>query len=323
LVYLFIAGGFVFACSAADGQDFTTQNCDGNGDDDRNISDPVYILNWLFSGGPEPVEYRPDGVNPAVTILNGDCNGEGGRNISDPIYLLDWLFSSGPAPVEEPAPGDGDGDGVPDASDNCPAVSNSEQLDFDADLVGDVCDTCPADANPGQEDGDEDTFADACDNCPEVANSGQEDSDGDGAGDACDTPITTIYAGTLPRANGRWLYNGQIGLPGADALCATNWPGSAACTYARLQAAADAGELVGAEDTNGLAVTSLWTLDLSLPDSLQCGNSTMTSIPWSYATAHTGDGGASVTLGVDGRLSAQSTGLTCGQSKHVACCYPE
>ena len=36
-----------------------------------------------------------------------------------------------------------DGDGVPDAEDNCPAVPNPGQEDTDGDGVGDVCDSCP------------------------------------------------------------------------------------------------------------------------------------------------------------------------------------
>jgi len=74
-----------------------------------------------------------------------------------------------------------DGDGVADASDNCPAISNANQADADHDGVGDACDSCPAGA-----DGDKDGVCDAADNCPTVANADQRDSDGDGLGDLCD-----------------------------------------------------------------------------------------------------------------------------------------
>lgn len=41
---------------------------------------------------------------------------------------------------------DTDGDGIPDADDNCPLISNLAQLDSDGDGAGDSCDGCPADA---------------------------------------------------------------------------------------------------------------------------------------------------------------------------------
>jgi len=40
---------------------------------------------------------------------------------------------------------DVDGDGIDDASDNCPALANRAQLDSDADGLGDRCDTAPLD----------------------------------------------------------------------------------------------------------------------------------------------------------------------------------
>jgi hypothetical protein len=49
-------------------------------------------------------------------------------------------------------PGDGDGDGVDDAIDNCPATANPSQSDGDGDFVGDACDNCPTIPNPGQDD---------------------------------------------------------------------------------------------------------------------------------------------------------------------------
>jgi hypothetical protein len=43
---------------------------------------------------------------------------------------------------------DEDGDGVPDAVDNCPHLANPDQLDADGDGIGDACD--PEPANPRQ-----------------------------------------------------------------------------------------------------------------------------------------------------------------------------
>jgi len=40
-------------------------------------------------------------------------------------------------------PADGDGDGIPDTSDNCPSVANPSQADCDGDGVGDACDAIP------------------------------------------------------------------------------------------------------------------------------------------------------------------------------------
>ncbi len=52
-----------------------------------------------------------------------------------------WTISQASA---SPAP-DADGDGVPDASDNCPSVANAAQGDADRDGVGDACEV----ADPG------------------------------------------------------------------------------------------------------------------------------------------------------------------------------
>ena len=58
---------------------------------------------------------------------------------------------------------DRDGDGVPDAEDNCPTVANWSQDEVDEDGVGDLCDNCPNDHNPDQSDADADNIGDLCD----------------------------------------------------------------------------------------------------------------------------------------------------------------
>jgi cysteine-rich repeat protein len=98
---------------------------------------------------------------------------------------------------------DKDGDGVPDARDNCPILFNpvrpmdgGAQADTDKDGVGDMCDPCPLAANttscavPPVDDEDSDGRKDWQDNCPYVANADQADSDADGRGDACDACAT-------------------------------------------------------------------------------------------------------------------------------------
>jgi large repetitive protein len=83
---------------------------------------------------------------------------------------------------------DGDGDGLADGSDNCPAVFNpirpidgGNQPDDDGDGTGDACD-----ATPLAIDLDGDTVANTADNCPFTSNGNQADGDGDDKGDACD-----------------------------------------------------------------------------------------------------------------------------------------
>jgi hypothetical protein len=82
-----------------------------------------------------------------------------------------------------PVPPDGDGDGITDADDNCPAVANADQADADGDGIGDACDAFP---NDPDNDADGDGVGGDTDNCPAVANPDQADVDNDGIGDACD-----------------------------------------------------------------------------------------------------------------------------------------
>jgi len=93
---------------------------------------------------------------------------------------------------------DTDGDGICNAQDNCPTISNADQLDTDGDGHGDACDLCPGQPLGNNEDTDGDGIGDPCDNCPTVANPNQADCDNDGIGDVCDPDNSTCVA-TCPR----------------------------------------------------------------------------------------------------------------------------
>lgn len=57
-------------------------------DDGVTISDLVYLVDWMFTGGPPP---------PVMEAANVD--GSGGIDIADLVYLVDYMFTDGPAPV--------------------------------------------------------------------------------------------------------------------------------------------------------------------------------------------------------------------------------
>ena len=98
------------------------------------------------------------------------------------------------------APPDGDNDGIPDSTDNCPNIYNPEQTDTDNDGVGDACDE--------PQDLDNDGVPDSTDNCPYIYNPEQTDTDGDGTGDACETIIDSDSDGVPDSTdNCPYVYN--------------------------------------------------------------------------------------------------------------------
>jgi hypothetical protein len=61
---------------------------DVNGNGVINSTDVVYLINYLFIGGPAPVPY----------LETGDTNCDGLINVTDVVYLINYLFIGGPPP---------------------------------------------------------------------------------------------------------------------------------------------------------------------------------------------------------------------------------
>ena len=62
---------------------------DANADQLVNVTDAVYVIAYIFSGGPAP--------NP---LEAGDVNCDGLVNIADVVYLINYIFAGGPAPCD-------------------------------------------------------------------------------------------------------------------------------------------------------------------------------------------------------------------------------
>jgi len=63
------------------------QRGDVNCDNQRTVSDVIYLINYLFKGGPPP-----------SVLETGDVNCDGKVTISDVVYLVNYLFKGGPPP---------------------------------------------------------------------------------------------------------------------------------------------------------------------------------------------------------------------------------
>ncbi len=85
---------------------FAVDNGDVNGDFVLDVSDPVYLLDHLFLGGPGPVELALCGTEPTA-VESGDVNGDGKLDVSDPVRLLGWLYGAERPPAPPCALPDG------------------------------------------------------------------------------------------------------------------------------------------------------------------------------------------------------------------------
>lgn len=64
---------------------------DANSSGGVDIDDVVWLIAYIFSGGPPP---QP-------VLCCGDANGSGGVDIDDVVYLIAFIFSGGPAPIDD------------------------------------------------------------------------------------------------------------------------------------------------------------------------------------------------------------------------------
>jgi hypothetical protein len=62
---------------------------DANGSEFVDIDDVVYLIMYVFSGGPDPIHWEA-----------GDVNCSGIVDIDDIVYLINYIFAGGPAPCE-------------------------------------------------------------------------------------------------------------------------------------------------------------------------------------------------------------------------------
>jgi len=113
LILLLAAPSFAYICGDADG------------DQNINISDAVYLVNFIFKGGPQP--------DP---VEAGDVNLDGDLNIGDPVYLINYIFKGGPAPCPIPGGNMTGTSGCKGPYKSPDTLSNLDCLGYDYDGMG-------------------------------------------------------------------------------------------------------------------------------------------------------------------------------------------
>lgn len=101
---------------------------DGDGIPDAQDLCPTVFSAPMMLDNSSQADTDQDGVGDACDVCPFDANTES---------------------CTPPDPNDRDGDGIPNAEDNCPSVANPDQADADSDGKGDACDPCPQESNPG------------------------------------------------------------------------------------------------------------------------------------------------------------------------------
>jgi hypothetical protein len=83
--------GVMYSSSYGYEEGYMYINGDANGDGACNVGDAVFIISYVFKGGPAP-----------VPVLAGDANCDGETNIGDAVYIINYVFKGGDPPCELP-----------------------------------------------------------------------------------------------------------------------------------------------------------------------------------------------------------------------------
>jgi len=66
---------------------WVAQRGDANDDGTLSVADAVFLVEYVFKGGPSP-----------VTMYQGDVDASGQINVADPVYMINYIFKGGPPP---------------------------------------------------------------------------------------------------------------------------------------------------------------------------------------------------------------------------------
>ena len=94
---------------------------------------PPFSYSWTFgdgssdSGAAATHRYASPGTYTAQVVVTDSRDRSASNSVTVTVLQADT-----------------DGDGVPDSTDNCPAISNPSQADADGDGIGDACDSSPS-----------------------------------------------------------------------------------------------------------------------------------------------------------------------------------
>ncbi len=178
-----------------------------NGGDTITVTDGsgtvITTVTYGSEGGQNAsVTLDPDITGTTYVVHTDATNSEG--SLFSPGRLIDGQQFSGCAPLGL----DTDGDGIPDDTDNCPNIFNTDQADCDENGTGDVCDI-QADPNL---DCDNNGILDSC----EIAGN---DCNSNGTLDVCDIAALPSLDGDangiIDSCEGVWVINELLADPGS------------------------------------------------------------------------------------------------------------